>query len=223
MKRSSLIISRRAIIASLVAILLGLTVLLVVFGLPGAKEASYDEKPIKGSSSYQAPTDKSPLPDHYAIFKTNMGEFSVRLYGTKAPLTVRNFDNLVKGGFYNNLTFHRVIDNFMIQGGDPNGNGTGGPGYKFLDEINKDLHFDKPGLLAMANSGPNTNGSQFFITVAPTPWLDGHYTIFGTVVKGYEVVEAISKVKTGAGDKPEKSVVIESITLEPMKNEEGAK
>lgn len=159
----------------------------------------------------------TPLPDHYAIFKTNKGEFTVRLYGTKTPMTVRNFDHLVNQGFYTGLKFHRVIDGFMIQGGDPRGDGSGGPGYTFADEIKSDLHFDRPGLLAMANRGPNTNGSQFFITVAPTPWLDNHHTIFGAVVKGYDVVEKISKVKTNSiNNEPLDPVIIESIRLESM-------
>lgn len=158
-----------------------------------------------------------PIADQYAEFHTNQGDFTVRLYGSKAPITVKNFDSLVEHGFYNKLTFHRVISDFMIQGGDPAGNGTGGPGYEIPDEFVNDLHFDKAGILAMANSGPNTGGSQFFITVAPTPWLDNHHTIFGVVVKGLDVVEKISEVKTDRHDKPVEPVVIESIEIEPVK------
>ncbi len=186
---------------------------LVISAFQPAKDNAFEINKAQMTTEQMA----TPLPDHYAVFKTNKGEFTVRLYGTKAPMTVRNFDYLVDKGFYTGLTFHRVIDGFMVQAGDPNGDGTGGPGYTFPDEIKKDLHFDRPGLLAMANRGPNTNGSQFFITVAPTPWLDGHYTIFGTVVKGYDVVEKISKVKTNAiNNQPLDPVVINSITLEKM-------
>ncbi len=186
---------------------------LVISAFQPAKDNAFEINKAQMTTEQMA----TPLPDHYAVFKTNKGEFTVRLYGTKAPMTVRNFDYLVDKGFYTGLTFHRVIDGFMIQAGDPNGDGSGGPGYTFPDEIKKDLHFDRPGLLAMANRGPNTNGSQFFITVAPTPWLDGHYTIFGTVVKGYDVVEKISKVKTNAiNNQPLDPVVINSITLEKM-------
>jgi peptidyl-prolyl cis-trans isomerase B (cyclophilin B) len=116
-----------------------------------------------------------------AIIKTSKGPIRIRLFADKTPLTVANFINLAQRGFYNNLKFHRVIEEFMIQGGCPKGNGTGGPGYKFNDEFVDDLRHDKPGILSMANSGKNTNGSQFFITHLPTPWLDDHHTVFGEV------------------------------------------
>ncbi len=180
------------------------------------------------SNTASAPTPQKAAPkmeakvqveDHYAIFDTNMGSFTIRLYGSKSPITVHNFDKLVSSGFYNNTIFHRVIDGFMIQGGDPNGNGTGGPGYEIPDEFSKDLHFDRAGILAMANRGPNTGGSQFFITLGPTPWLDNKHTIFGVVVKGFDVVEKIGKVKTDQRDKPMEAVVIKSIQLEPLTKE----
>ncbi|MBI5934872.1 MAG: peptidylprolyl isomerase [Chloroflexi bacterium] len=120
------------------------------------------------------------------------GTFVIKLFADKAPITVDNFVKLARQGFYNGTTFHRVIDGFMAQGGDPEGTGTGGPGYTFQDEIS-DLSFDRAGLLAMANSGPNTNGSQFFITFAATPWLDGNHTIFGEVVEGMDVVNNITR------------------------------
>jgi len=148
-----------------------------------------------------------------AKFETDRGSFTVQLFGDKTPKTVSSFIFLVKEGFYNNLTFHRVIAGFMIQGGDPVGNGTGGPGYKFEDEFDPSLTFNKPGLLAMANSGPNTNGSQFFITAAPTPHLNNLHTIFGGVVEGYDAVEQISKIQTGASDKPLESVIIKKIEI----------
>ena len=148
-----------------------------------------------------------------AVFSTNMGVFEVKLATEEAPGTVKNFVNLVNKGFYNGLIFHRVIDNFMIQGGCPRGDGTGGPGYRIRDEISPKLKHDKAGILSMANAGPNTGGSQFFITLAPTPWLDGKHAIFGKVSKGMEVVKKIGKSDTDFQDRPLKKVVIETIKI----------
>ncbi len=140
-----------------------------------------------------------------ASIKTNKGTIRLRLFGDKTPLTVANFVNLATRGFYNNLTFHRVIAEFMIQGGCPIGNGTGGPGYRFRDEFVDGLRHDKPGILSMANAGPNTNGSQFFITHVPTPWLDGHHTVFGEVI-GEDDMRVVNSI--AQNDR------IESITIE---------
>jgi len=148
-----------------------------------------------------------------AEFNTNKGNFKVELFGDKAPLTVGNFIKLVDKGFYNGLIFHRVIPNFMIQSGCPHGNGRGGPGYTIRDEFHPDLKHDSKGLLSMANAGPNTGGSQFFITVATTPWLDKHHSIFGKVVEGMNVVESISKVQTDRTDKPLQNIIIKNITI----------
>ena len=149
-----------------------------------------------------------------AEFNTNMGSFKIELYKDKAPLTVGNFIKLVDKGFYNGLIFHRVIPDFMIQTGCPHGTGYGGPGYTIQDEFHPDLKHDSKGIVSMANTGqPNTGGSQFFITVAPTPWLDGKHAIFGKVIEGMDVVEKISKVQTDRNDKPLKDVVINSITI----------
>ena len=148
-----------------------------------------------------------------ARFETNLGKFTIALFGDKAPKAVSNFIFLAKDGFYDNLIFHRVIEGFMIQGGDPKGDGTGGPGYKFEDEFDNSLTFSKPGILAMANSGPNTNGSQFFITVTPTTHLNNKHTIFGEVTEGYDIVEKISRVETGVSDKPKDPVVIKKIEI----------
>ena len=164
-----------------------------------------------------------------ATFVTSMGSFTVRLMPEHAPKTVANFVELASGGrewtdprdrqrksepLYPGTIFHRVIDGFMIQGGDPTGTGMGGPGYTFEDEVpTTGPSFDRPGLLAMANAGPGTNGSQFFVTVTPTDWLTGKHTIFGEVTDGYDVVEAISKTPTGAQDKPKADVVIERIDI----------
>jgi len=164
-----------------------------------------------------------------ATIVTNRGAFSVRLMPDHAPQTVSNFVDLASGGrewtdprdqerkteaLYPGTIFHRVIDGFMIQGGDPTGTGTGGPGYRFEDEVpSGGPAFDKPGLLAMANAGPGTNGSQFFVTVAAAPWLTGRHTIFGEVTDGYDVVETISKVETAEQDRPREDVVIERIDV----------
>ncbi len=169
-------------------------------------------------------------PGTYAVFTTTEGKIVVRLFEIDAPITVKNFIELTEGAkewshpvtrakskdkLYKGTIFHRVIPDFMIQGGDPAGNGMGGPGYRFQDETKGSPHkFDKPGKLAMANAGPNTNGSQFFITVAPTDWLTGKHTIFGEVVEGQDVVVKISKVPRNAQDKPHKPVVLESVVIE---------
>lgn len=149
-----------------------------------------------------------------AVFETNMGSFEIKLATDNAPETSKNFITLAQKGFYDGLTFHRVIDDFMIQGGDPNGDGTGGPGYKIKDEFSSKLLHDGPGVLSMANAGPDTGGSQFFITLRDCHWLDGKHAVFGKVTKGMDVVYKIGKVKTGANDKPLEPVVIKKITIE---------
>ena len=163
-----------------------------------------------------------------ATFDTNRGTFKVTLFADKAPKTVENFVGLAEGTkeftdpktgdkvkrpYYDGLIFHRVIKDFMIQGGCPIGQGTGGPGYKFGDEFHPELKHNKPGLLSMANAGPGTNGSQFFITTVPTPWLDNRHTIFGEVTEGYDVVDAIGKTKTGPMDRPAEPIVINKVTI----------
>ena len=169
-------------------------------------------------------------PGTYANFNTSEGKIVVRLFESDAPITTKNFIELAEGAkewthpstrqksndkLFDGTIFHRVIPDFMIQGGDPTGTGMGGPGYRFQDETKGSSHrFDKPGKLAMANSGPNTNGCQFFITVAATPWLTGNHTIFGEVVEGQDIADKISKVPRGAQDKPNKPVVLQSVTIE---------
>jgi peptidyl-prolyl cis-trans isomerase A (cyclophilin A) len=155
----------------------------------------------------------------YAVFDTTEGKFKIKLFADKAPRTVENFVSLAEGGktgkpFYNGTVFHRVIPDFMIQGGDPEGTGRGGPGYRFEDEFHKELKHSKPGVLSMANAGPNTNGSQFFVTVAATPWLDNRHSIFGEVSEGYEVVKKISQVPRNSQDRPLKEVRLNSVTIE---------
>ena len=166
--------------------------------------------------SYSAPPamtiDESK--SYSAKFKTNHGDINIDLFASQAPVTVNNFIFLARDGFYDNVIFHRVIPDFMIQGGDPDGTGMGGPGYKFQDEFDKSLVFDGPGILAMANAGPGTNGSQFFITVAPTPHLNGAHTIFGKVTSGQDIADAISKVPQGASNRPTDQVTIELIEIQ---------
>ncbi len=152
-----------------------------------------------------------------AIIKTNMGTIEVELFADQTPKTVENFVGLAEKGYYNGIVFHRVIKDFMLQAGDPTGTGRGGASFwggKFEDEFVSDLKHDTPGMLSMANAGPNTNGSQFFITLVPTPWLDGKHTVFGKVINGMDVVYAIGEVKTAAGDKPVNEVVMEEVTIE---------
>ncbi|GAV45073.1 peptidylprolyl isomerase [Streptomyces acidiscabies] len=169
------------------------------------------------------------MADTIATLKTNHGDIVIKLFPDHAPKTVANFVELATGArewtnpttgqkttdkLYDGTVFHRVIDGFMIQGGDPLGNGTGGPGYRFADEFHPELKFSKPYLLAMANAGPGTNGSQFFVTVGPTPHLNNRHTIFGEVIAGTEVVDAIAKVDTGRNDRPKNDVVIQSVVVE---------
>jgi cyclophilin family peptidyl-prolyl cis-trans isomerase len=140
--------------------------------------------------------------NYSAKFKTELGEIVVILHADKAPRTVNNFVFLARSGFYNGTTFHRVIHNFMAQGGDPTGTGTGGPGYRFEDEFHQDLRHDGPGILSMANSGPNTNGSQFFITHVKTPWLDGRHSVFGKVSEGMDVLLSIPERDPSGARRP---------------------
>jgi len=165
----------------------------------------------------------------YAKFDTTLGSFKIRMFDQEAPNTVANFVGLVEGTkewkdpktgerrktpFYDGIIFHRVINGFMIQGGDPLGQGTGGPGYNFADEFHPKARHDKAGILSMANAGPNTNGSQFFITLGPTPHLDNRHSVFGEVVEGLDVVKKIGAVPTGRQDRPVTPVVINKVTIE---------
>jgi len=169
------------------------------------------------------------LPGTYARFVTSEGDFTVRLFDQEAPRTVENFVGLAEGSkqwsdprtnqkvqkpYYDGTIFHRVIDGFMIQGGDPLGQGIGGPGYNFADEFHPKLRHNKAGILSMANRGPNTNGGQFFITLAPTPHLDDRHAVFGEVVDGMDVVSKIGRTQTGDRDRPVKDVVIQQVAIE---------
>ena len=164
----------------------------------------------------------------FAHFTTSEGKFTIQLFDQEAPRTVENFVGLAEGTkewtdprsgkavkqpYFNGTIFHRVIDGFMIQGGDPLGQGTGGPGYKFADEFHPKRRHDKAGVLSMANSGPNTNGGQFFITLAPTPWLDNKHSVFGEVSAGMDVVKKIGSTRTGDRDRPVKDIVVQSVKI----------
>jgi cyclophilin family peptidyl-prolyl cis-trans isomerase len=165
---------------------------------------------------------KEDLERPVAIFATSLGNFEAELYAKECPETVWNFINLAEGrqetnregNFYDGLTFHRVIEGFVIQGGCPQGTGTGGPGYRFEDEFDAALRHDSEGILSMANAGPGTNGSQFFITLAPTPHLDNRHSVFGKVVKGMDVVSKIGSVKTGPGDRPQEPVIMTRVRIQ---------
>ncbi len=154
------------------------------------------------------------MPNRTVTFKTNQGSFKVELFDDKAPATTANFATLAGKGYYNGVIFHRVIPGFMIQGGDPTGTGRGGPGYNIPDEFGKGLAHDSEGILSMANAGPNTGGSQFFITLAATPWLDRKHAIFGKVTEGLDVIRKIGQVKTAMGDRPVAEVVMEEVAVE---------
>ena len=166
-------------------------------------------------------TYKEDIERPIAVFETSLGDFEAELYAKECPETVWNFINLAEGrqdnqregGFYDGLSFHRVIDGFVIQGGCPRGDGTGGPGYRFKDEFDLALRHDREGILSMANAGPGTNGSQFFITLAPTPHLNDRHSVFGKVIKGIEVVRTIGEVETGPKDKPVEPVLIHRVTI----------
>ncbi len=193
-----------------------------------AEKKSLGAKKKSKSDSKKKAASKGKAKKMFAVFDTNHGSFKVLLYRSLVPETVANFVGLatgkkpykhhktkkqITGKYYDDTVFHRVIDGFMIQGGDPTGTGRGSPGYTFTDEFHPLLRHDKEGIVSMANSGPNTNGSQFFITVGPTPHLDRKHSIFGKVAEGYDVVKAISKVPTTPDDKPLKPVKLNSVTI----------
>ena len=170
-----------------------------------------------GKPAPKAETDKPATPpakNRIARMETNKGVIRIEMFEDKAPITTKNFIDLATKGFYDGVIFHRVIDGFMIQGGDPTGTGRGGPGYKIPDEFHPDLKHDGAGILSMANAGPNTGGSQFFITLGPTPHLNNRHAVFGKVIEGLDVVKAIGKVSTNAADRPLDDVVMKKVTIE---------
>jgi cyclophilin family peptidyl-prolyl cis-trans isomerase len=194
--------------------------LLILAATLAAQDKDSAKTPESPKKEQAKPADQKGK--EIVVIETSMGNIEVSLFRAQTPKTVENFEGLAKKGYYNGVTFHRVIKNFMIQGGDPTGTGAGGEsifGKKFADEIDSSLVFDRPGLLAMANAGPNTNGSQFFITLVPTTWLNTHHTIFGEVVAGWDVVKAIGEVPTSKpGDKPLTPVVMKKVYLKGDKD-----
>jgi len=210
------------------AVPLALLMILCAAAVPWAAVTEMPQAASRQPQVGSSPDKEQTLtPGTYARFATSEGDFTVRLFEDRAPKTVANFVDLAEGTkdpatgkpgkvkpFYDGLIFHRIIAGFMIQGGDPQGNGRGGPAYTFPDEFDPKLRFDRAGLLAMANRGPNTNGSQFFITLAATDWLSGKHTIFGEVVEGMDVVSKIGSVKTGSEDRPVTPVVVKTVTIQ---------
>lgn len=199
-----------------------LILVFVGFHAEAAEEEGKAKPAAKAKASKEKKSAKTKGKPVQAIFETSMGKFTIELFSDKAPKTVENFATLAegtntkankKGPFYDGLIFHRVIEGFMIQGGCPEGRGTGGPGYKFEDEFDASLKHDGPGILSMANAGPNTNGSQFFITLAATPHLNNRHSVFGKVTEGMDVVQSIGKTATAAGDRPIKDVTINKVTI----------
>jgi cyclophilin family peptidyl-prolyl cis-trans isomerase len=179
-----------------------------------------ERKPV--AMTFEKSDYKETIDRATAVFETNLGTFEAELYAKECPETVWNFINLAegrqqaikKGPYFDGLSFHRIIDGFVIQGGCPQGTGTGGPGYRFADEFHPALEHDGPGVLSMANAGPGTNGSQFFITLAATPHLNNRHSVFGRVVDGLDVVEKIGKVQTGPGDRPVEPVLMQRVTIQ---------
>ena len=153
------------------------------------------------------------MANRVAHFTTSLGSFQAELFEGRAPVTTKNFIDLIEKGYYDGIAFHRVIESFMLQGGCPKGDGTGGPGYTIPDEFHAELTHDSEGVFSMANSGPNSGGSQFFITLVPTAWLDGKHAVFGKVIEGIETVRTIGRTATGPGDRPLEPVVIEGVRL----------
>ncbi len=195
--------------------------LFVMAGAALAQEKKEEPKKAAEPAKKEEKKEEKKMPPgsqgEIAVVETNQGTFKLKFFPDVAPKAVENFIGLAQKGYYNGVTFHRVIDGFMIQGGDPNGTGTGGKslwGTQFEDEFGPKYRFDRKGLLAMANAGPRTNGSQFFVTLVPTPHLNNKHTIFGEVLEGMDVVEKIGKVRTGAGSKPIEPVVMKKVTIE---------
>ena len=174
-----------------------------------------------GCTGQQTPTTTSdpiteePMqPNRHAVIQTNMGTMELELFEQRAPVTTKNFVDLAEKGYYDGIIFHRIIDGFMIQGGDPTGTGRGGPGYSIDDEFHSELRHADAGVLSMANSGPDSGGSQFFITLVPTPGLDGKHAVFGQIVKGEDILKAIGSVDTDVGDRPLEEVIMEKVTIQ---------
>lgn len=192
-----------------------LGIMLFAFLLSGCIQTGQVTAPVaQNIQSQSLISEEKTMSNPIVVFETNQGTFKAEIFQDKAPLTAKNFLDLTNKKFYDGLKFHRVIADFMLQGGDPQGNGTGGPGYKIQDEFGAGLKHSTPGMLSMANSGPNSGGSQFFVTLVPTPWLDGKHAIFGKVVEGMDIVEKIGKLPTNASDAPLQEVVMQKVYVQ---------
>jgi len=185
-------------------VLLGIITLFLIFGCTNEEQAPFSKEIVTQQDQPITPREDDLVEEKNTIvlIETTKGDMKVKLFDSSVPITTDNFKKLVKEGFYDGTIFHRVIKDFMVQGGDPEGNGTGGPGYNIKDEFVKELRHNKRGLLSMANSGPNTGGSQFFITLVPTPWLDDKHAIFGEIIEGQDVLDTIGSTETDSGDRP---------------------
>lgn len=193
----------------------GLAFFIMIVFLAGCGDKKSDPETNNSQNNNETPEVNNTMT--VATIETNMGTIKIELFADKTPKTVENFVGLAEKGYYDGITFHRVIDDFMIQGGDPMGTGGGGESFwggYFEDEFHPDLKHDSEGILSMANAGPNTNGSQFFITLKETPWLDGKHSVFGKVIEGMDVVKAIGKVATDGQDRPIDDVIMEKVTIE---------
>lgn len=186
--------------------------MLLMTGCSGSGNAPDSEKKPAPSADGQKPA--AAVKNRIVRVETNKGIIRIEMFEDKAPITTKNFMDLVNKGFYDGVIFHRVIDGFMIQGGDPTGTGRGGPGYMIPDEFHADLKHDNAGILSMANAGPNTGGSQFFITLGPTPHLNNRHAVFGKVIEGLDVIKAIGKTATGSADRPLEDIVMKKVTIE---------
>ena len=182
---------------------------------PAVDQEAYSEE-VRENLKAQSKAEEEQIKQSDVVrikIETTLGDIEAELYPAETPKTVENFVRLTREGFYNGIIFHRVIPEFMIQTGDPTGTGRGGPGYKFADEFSPNLKHDRPGILSMANSGPNTNGSQFFITTVPTPWLDGRHSVFGRVTSGMETVKKIEQAARDSQDKPLETIEMKSVII----------
>lgn len=193
---------------------LAIAIVITLMALFGVAAVGCGQGPAQPNAATGKLTQGTMDEKTYAKFETSKGDFTVQLFTARAPETTGNFIRLAQKGFYDGIIFHRVIDGFMIQGGDPTGTGMGGPGYVIKDEFHKDLNHDDEGILSMANAGPNSGGSQFFITLKKTEWLNGKHAVFGKVTEGLETVRSIGKTAVGPQDRPKEAVVIRRVVIE---------
>jgi len=196
-------------------VLLGIITLFLIFGCTNEEQVPFSKEIVtqQEQPETQQGDDLVEEKNTIVLIETTKGDMKVKLFDSLVPITTDNFKKLVKEGFYDGTIFHRIIKDFMVQGGDPEGNGTGGPGYQIQDEFVRELRHNKRGLLSMANSGPNTGGSQFFITLVPTPWLDDKHSIFGEIIEGQDVLDTIGSTETDSGDRPTDEIKVIKMSI----------